>query len=139
MAPVLRVGVLDRLEGVGALVLALGKVGSVAVGEVEVLLLAVEGFHQDAELLALRVDVVGFLGGRSCRGAHAFWVETGAVGGGFGGQISAATAAWEGGCGGRGGCDGAGQHAVEVCGSRDVGACGWDGEAGEEGLGVACR
>ena len=54
-------------------------------------------------------------------------------------HLSAATAAGEGGCGGGGGRDGAGQHAVEVCGGGDASACGWDGEAGEEGLGVAGR
>lgn len=65
MAAVFGVGVLDRLERVGALILLLSKptVACVAIGEVEGLLLAVKSFYEHGELLALGGDEVEFFGG----------------------------------------------------------------------------
>lgn len=132
VAAVFGVGMLDRLERVGALVLLLSEssITCVAVGEVECLLLAVEGFYEHGELLALGDDEVEFFGGGGV--GQRFGIE-----GGGGERVG-----WgvTGACGGQGrgdSCNGAGEHAVEIRGRGDDRvACRGNGEAGEEALGV---
>ena len=101
---------LDSLERVCALALFLSELStSIAIRKIEVLLLAFKCSHEHGKLLVLGGDEAESLAGGGV--VHGFGVEVARGGEGIGLHI---TGAGHGGGSSRDGCNGAGEHAVEV-------------------------